>query len=164
MQTILSYDIRDTFVSNMLRPYLGTHSSHFLHELYNYAHSPYDLIGYDRNVRYSIRPIHPVFYQSGLSVSDVFEERTTVPISVTVTPSPRIYSETIVLDTEDEEEGTNSRVYGQEVIVLSSTDEVDSDVEILSHNFEPLEPLDSSRDQPSTSTGIRDSLDRTNNR
>jgi len=51
-----------------------------------------------------------------------------------------------------------------EVIVVSSSGD-DSDVEILSHSFRPIESLNSaSIDQPSTSTGIRDSLDRPNNR
>lgn len=42
----------------LLRPYLGDYAAHFCHELYNYAHSPYDMIGYDRNVRYSTRQSH----------------------------------------------------------------------------------------------------------
>jgi len=51
-----------------------------------------------------------------------------------------------------------------EVIEVSSSAD-DSDVEILSHSFRSIDPLNSaSIDQPSTSTGIRDSLDRPNNR
>lgn len=51
-----------------------------------------------------------------------------------------------------------------EVIVVSSSGD-DSDVEILSHSFRPNESLNSALiDQPSTSSGIRDSLDRPNNR
>lgn len=42
-------------MSNLLRPYLRVYVDHFCHELYNYANSPYDMIGYDRNVRYSSR-------------------------------------------------------------------------------------------------------------
>jgi E3 ubiquitin-protein ligase Topors len=163
MQSVSSYDIRDMYMISSLRPYIGNHSAHFVHELYNYAHSPYDLIGYDRNVRYSIRPIIPTatVYQ-GLNVSDVFEETPRIISPVPIPPNPR-FSETIVLDTDDEEVETNSRLYGQEIIIVSSTNE-DSDVEILSHSYLPPRTLDSSRDQPSTSTGIRDSLDRPNNR
>lgn len=66
----------------------------------------------------------------------------------------------------DEIVETNTRRYGQEIIVLSSSTDDDSDVEILGTHFHPeVETFDmSSRDQPSTSTGIRDSLDRQNNR
>jgi len=57
MQSVTSYEIRDSVMAGMLRPYLGDYTIHFCHELYNYANSPYDIIGYDRNVRYStIRP------------------------------------------------------------------------------------------------------------
>lgn len=71
-------------------------------------------------------------------------------------------SETIVLDSDDDEIGANTRQFGPEVIVLTSSSE-ESDVEIIRHSYNP--PIDSSsRDQPSTSTGIRDSLDRPNNR
>lgn len=170
LQTISRYDIRDVYMVNLLRPYIGPHSPHFVHELYNFAHSPYDLVGYDRNVRYSIRPLlPPTFYPSGLNVRDVFEEtsrrRSPIPMPLPLASDPRLYSETIVLDTDDEEDGRNSRLFEQEVIIVSSTNEEDdSDVEILSHSYHPLETLDNFRDQPSTSTGIRDSLDRPNNR
>jgi len=53
MRSVTSYEIRDALMEGMLRPYLGDYTVHFCHELYNYANSPYDLIGYDRNVRYS---------------------------------------------------------------------------------------------------------------
>ncbi|KAI8117442.1 E3 ubiquitin-protein ligase Topors [Lucilia cuprina] len=36
-----------------LQPYLGTKTAHFIHELNNFARSPYDMIGYDRAVQYS---------------------------------------------------------------------------------------------------------------
>lgn len=55
MRSITSFEIRDAPMEGMLRPYLGDYTVHFCHELYNYANSPYDLIGYDRNVRYSTR-------------------------------------------------------------------------------------------------------------
>lgn len=164
MQTVSRYNIRDLFIVNLLRPYIGNYTTHFIHELYNYARSPYDLIGYDRNVQYSMRPyITPSFYHA-FNISDVYDE---IPRPITplrISPSPRLFSETIVLDTDDEEIGTNSRLFGQEIIIVSSTNEEDSDVEILSHSYLPRRTLDSSRDQPSTSTGIRHSLDRPNNR
>ncbi|XP_055917437.1 E3 ubiquitin-protein ligase Topors-like [Eupeodes corollae] len=36
-----------------LQPFLGTKTAHFIHELHNFARSPYDMIGYDRVVQYS---------------------------------------------------------------------------------------------------------------
>lgn len=75
-------------------------------------------------------------------------------------------NETIVLDTDsDEIVETSAGRYPTEIIVVSSSSGDDSDVEILSHSFRSIETFDSnSRDQPSTSTGIRDSIDRPTNR
>ncbi|KAL7736866.1 hypothetical protein ACLKA6_015700 [Drosophila palustris] len=36
-----------------LTPFLGERTNHFIHELFNFARSPYDMIGYDRVVQYS---------------------------------------------------------------------------------------------------------------
>ncbi|XP_033153350.1 E3 ubiquitin-protein ligase Topors [Drosophila mauritiana] len=38
-----------------LSPYLGERTSHFIHELFNFARSPYDINGYDHVVQYSAR-------------------------------------------------------------------------------------------------------------
>ncbi|KAH8252444.1 hypothetical protein KR032_000006 [Drosophila birchii] len=38
-----------------LSPYLGDRTSHFIHELFNFARSPFDMIGYDHVVQYSAR-------------------------------------------------------------------------------------------------------------
>jgi len=76
-------------------------------------------------------------------------------------PQSQYVGETIVLDSDNEEA---QRPNFMEVIVVSSSAD-DSDVEILSHSFRSTEALNSaSLNQPSTSTGIRDSLDRPNNR
>ncbi|XP_050535072.1 uncharacterized protein LOC126902092 [Daktulosphaira vitifoliae] len=63
-------------------------------------------------------------------------------------------NDTIIVDSESEE-----------LIVVSSSISEDSDNEILSQPFRPVDAYDFSiRDQPSTSTGIRNSLDRPTNR
>jgi len=74
-------------------------------------------------------------------------------------------NETIILDSDsDEIVETSIRRYPTDVIVVDSSSD-DSDVEILGHSFRPIETFDlNSRDQPSTSTGIRDSIDRPTNR
>ncbi|KAH8290999.1 hypothetical protein KR054_007667 [Drosophila jambulina] len=38
-----------------LSPYLGDRTNHFIHELFNFARSPFDMIGYDHVVQYSAR-------------------------------------------------------------------------------------------------------------
>jgi E3 ubiquitin-protein ligase Topors len=45
---VLSPELRD-----QLLPYLGVRTEHFQHELHNFARTPFDLTGYDRNVTYS---------------------------------------------------------------------------------------------------------------
>lgn len=39
-----------------LQPFLGNKTAHFIHELNNFARSPYDMIGYDRAVQYTPQP------------------------------------------------------------------------------------------------------------
>lgn len=58
MRSLLLCEIRDINMINMLRPYFTDYAIHFVHELYNYANSPYDLVGYDRNVRYVDGHLH----------------------------------------------------------------------------------------------------------
>lgn len=69
-----------------------------------------------------------------------------------------------MLDSDDSLTDVVSRPYPGDVITIQSSSSDNSDVEILSPPFRPLEVSNSSRDQPSTSTGIRDSVDRPNNR
>lgn len=38
-----------------LSPFLGERTNHFIHELFNFARSPFDMVGYDRVVQYSTR-------------------------------------------------------------------------------------------------------------
>jgi len=55
MRSLTTYEIRETFMFNSLRPYLDNRTEHFCHELYNFANSPYDIIGYDRHVQFTFR-------------------------------------------------------------------------------------------------------------
>jgi E3 ubiquitin-protein ligase Topors len=54
MQEIL---ITNDITSEDFRQYMRRHcrnsTNHFIHEFLNYARSPYDMVGYDRNVRYT---------------------------------------------------------------------------------------------------------------
>jgi E3 ubiquitin-protein ligase Topors len=146
MRSLAAYEIRQLHLVNVLRPFLDMRAVHFCHELYNFANSPYDINGYDRNVQYTYPP-HDI--------------ELTRPYYSFPLPPVHIIGETIVLDSDNEEV---IRPHVMEVIEVSSSAD-DSDVEILSHSFRSIDPLNSaSIDQPSTSTGIRDSLDRPNNR
>ncbi|XP_017472994.1 PREDICTED: E3 ubiquitin-protein ligase Topors-like [Rhagoletis zephyria] len=51
-ESLLQTNILSPAFRRRLQPYLGTKTSHFIHELNNFARSPYDMIGYDRAVHY----------------------------------------------------------------------------------------------------------------
>jgi len=59
MRTLTAYEIREGFMINSLRPFLNWRALHFCHELYNFANSPYDIVGYDRHVQFSLRSRTP---------------------------------------------------------------------------------------------------------
>ncbi|XP_023706185.1 E3 ubiquitin-protein ligase Topors isoform X2 [Cryptotermes secundus] len=54
---------------SQLETYLREHYNHFIHEFYVFARSPYDMIGFDENARYSMDMVHEVLSDS--SDSDV---------------------------------------------------------------------------------------------
>ncbi|XP_050543203.1 E3 ubiquitin-protein ligase Topors-like [Daktulosphaira vitifoliae] len=159
MQTIINYEIRESFTTAVLRPFLGEYTDHFCHELHNYATSPNDMIGYDRNVRYNSRPGFPSL-QNGINTIDL-QIPVNPPTNVTTQPS---LNGTNIVNFESDSDSTRIQ-YAQEVTVVSRSTSEDSDIEILSQPFRPVDTYDLSiRDQPSTSTGIRNSLDRPTNR
>lgn len=49
---IQTYDMTSVDFQSHIRTLVPIHTEHFIHELINYARSPYDVIGYDRNVTY----------------------------------------------------------------------------------------------------------------
>ena len=57
MDWITVYTIGSPDLSERLLPHIGTNTEHFQHELLQFARSPYDITGYDRNVRYERRRI-----------------------------------------------------------------------------------------------------------
>ncbi|XP_076293628.1 uncharacterized protein LOC143215404 [Lasioglossum baleicum] len=46
------YDIRSPEFRDLVHPYFGTFTDHFVHELLNYARTNFDLLGYDQSVIY----------------------------------------------------------------------------------------------------------------
>lgn len=49
---IKTYDMTSPDFRTRVRACVPDHTEHFIHELINYARSPYDLVGYDRYVTY----------------------------------------------------------------------------------------------------------------
>lgn len=56
MRSLAEYEIRQLHFVNIIRSILDMRAIHFCHELYNFANSPYDIGGYDRNVQYTYPP------------------------------------------------------------------------------------------------------------
>lgn len=52
MDALTRHDIRSSQFQNTLRPYFGVHTEHFIHELFNFAGTNYDLAAYDEAVTY----------------------------------------------------------------------------------------------------------------
>ncbi|CAH1116788.1 unnamed protein product [Phaedon cochleariae] len=60
MDHLLRNHICSRTFRNLLFDYLDNKTDHFIHEFYNFMRSPFDMIGYDRNVIYSERPQSPL--------------------------------------------------------------------------------------------------------
>lgn len=55
IRSLISYEIREGFMVNILRPFLHCRALHFCHEFYNFANSPYNMSDYDRFVQFSLQ-------------------------------------------------------------------------------------------------------------
>lgn len=55
MQLLKTHDMTSDHFRSNIRTYISTNTDHFVHELMNYARSPFDMVGYDRHVTYSPR-------------------------------------------------------------------------------------------------------------
>ena len=54
-ENLCQHDIQSREIREYFLRYLHDKTDHFIHEFYNFAISPYDIVGYDRNVDYSSR-------------------------------------------------------------------------------------------------------------
>ncbi|XP_033336680.2 uncharacterized protein LOC117226462 [Megalopta genalis] len=52
LEALIQYDIRSPEFRDLVHPYFGTFTDHFVHELLNYARTNFDLVGYDQSVIY----------------------------------------------------------------------------------------------------------------
>lgn len=114
-----------------IQPYFNRHTSHFLHELINFARSPFDIVGYDRNVQY-----RPHFYDTEIESVSIDSDRSD--------PSPRLSPRS---DAEDPYMSNESQHTGhsRSVIVFGSNGEGSSSRIFTtppSHMFQPItEPV-----------------------
>lgn len=53
LELLPQYHINSTEFRETMQRYFGDRTEHFLHELYCFASTPYDMTGYDRNVQYT---------------------------------------------------------------------------------------------------------------
>ncbi|XP_019753287.1 uncharacterized protein LOC109532721 isoform X2 [Dendroctonus ponderosae] len=91
MERLLSYHICSRAFRNLLREYLDSKTDQFVHEFYSFMRSPFDMIGYDRNVMYSSRPQSPapILEDDTVEVPDFSDEDSDVVlIGETRTPEP----------------------------------------------------------------------------
>ncbi|XP_044736245.1 E3 ubiquitin-protein ligase Topors-like [Chrysoperla carnea] len=109
---LIEYHVTSHEFKQRIAPYFGDKTDHFIHEFYWFLRSPYDMIGYDRNLQYTQR-IQNIELGSSSSSSDSDSDVqviNTQPVSITIsTPPP------VTFDSND-------------VIVLSDSDSDDSDV------------------------------------
>lgn len=55
MDLITRQEIRSPHFHDVLQPYFGEHTHHFIHEFHSFATSPFDMIGFDQNAQYVTR-------------------------------------------------------------------------------------------------------------
>ncbi|XP_056634328.1 E3 ubiquitin-protein ligase Topors-like [Diorhabda sublineata] len=67
---LLRYHICSRTFRNLLYEYLDNKTDHFIHEFYNFMRSPFDMIGYDRQVIYTERPPTPYIITPQEEISD----------------------------------------------------------------------------------------------
>lgn len=100
---IQSREIRDYFLR-----YLHDKTDHFVHEFYNFAISPYDIVGYDRNVDYSSRETNVATVEISSNESSdgevqVIDEASAGSSSAVIRISPENITE-VVLETTGAQE------------------------------------------------------------
>lgn len=90
--------------------YLFDKTDHFVHEFYNFAISPYDIVGYDRNVDYSSREQHNMATveissnESSDGEVQVIDERSAGSSSTLIGMSPEATTEVVLETTGAQEE------------------------------------------------------------
>lgn len=108
-ENLCQYDIQSREIREYFLRYLHDKTDHFVHEFYNFAISPYDIVGYDRNVDYSSREQHNVATveissnESSDGEVQVIDDRSAGSSSTVIQVSPENNTE-VVLETTGAQE------------------------------------------------------------
>ncbi|KAJ6642914.1 E3 ubiquitin-protein ligase Topors [Pseudolycoriella hygida] len=132
-ERITQCDLTSRAFRQHVQPFFTRHTSHFLHEFINFARSPFDIIGYDRNVQY-----RPHFYDMEMESVSIDSDRSD--------PSPRLSPRSDITAEEtytSNDSHTNS--HNRSVIVFGSNSEGTSSRILATpstHIFQPItEPV-----------------------
>lgn len=101
---IMSPDFRDR-----VDPYFRRRTAHFIHEIYNFARSPYDMFGYDLVVRYRRRQPGQVTIELSTSDSDNDE-----PVIINDVPLSNLYVATSAVLSAAEAGTSSAAMDGQQ--------------------------------------------------
>uniref|UniRef100_A0A0P4WH92 RING-type E3 ubiquitin transferase n=1 Tax=Scylla olivacea TaxID=85551 RepID=A0A0P4WH92_SCYOL len=121
MDLIERYPINSREFRRAVRPHLGSRTRHFVHEFYNFARSPYDMVGHDNAARYVTRYGFDDESSSESSTSEDSDAVVEVDVQgnpVTSTTSRAQQGSAVAPDTVEREETLT-----QEGSVLISSDE-----------------------------------------
>lgn len=133
-ERITQHDMTSRAFRQQIQPFFTRHTSHFLHELINFARSPFDIIGYDRNVQY-----RPHFYDTEIESVSIDSDRSDP--SPRLSPRSDITAEDLYMSNESQ---PNS--HSRSVIVFGSNGEGSSSRLLttldMQHTFQPItEPV-----------------------
>lgn len=134
------HDIQSRAVHDYFVRYLHDKTEHFIHEFYNFAISPYDIVGYDRNVDYRSRdqPAEVTVEISSNESSDgevqVIDEGSAGSSSTVIQISPEATTEVVLETTGAHEE--SCRINDLQVEISENVPPASSEVVVESSDSE----------------------------
>jgi E3 ubiquitin-protein ligase Topors len=134
------YDIQSRNIHEYFARYLHEKTEHFVHEFYNFAISPYDIVGYDRNVDYRSRdqPSEVTVEISSNESSDgevqVIDEGSAGSSSTVIQISPEATTQVVLETTGAQEE--SCRINDLQVEISENVPPASSEVVVESSDSE----------------------------
>lgn len=136
-ENLCQHDIQSREIRDYFLRYLHDKTDHFVHEFYNFAISPYDIVGYDRNVDYSSREQHNIqtveisSNESSDGEVQVIDDRSAGSSSTVIRISPENSTEVVLETTGAQEENciindVNANEIAEDVPLASSEVVVES--------------------------------------